>query len=412
MSTPDRRLAAFLHPMQLLRLSGLGICLLNGAGALLEALGVMPADGTSLLALIWRALFGPQVPLRALSTAQLLLAVVFATSYWHMTRPRVLAQRGLQRLWPLLGLSALAAWLSPLPFIVTALAAIVLPARAALGFLAVQVAVTWTFSVLVPSPEEVASWAETGLPVWLGDLSLLIALAALYGMAFSLGRMVADEADKRRLLQTANAELASQHRLQAEQVRFAERLQMTRDLHDLMGHHLAALNLSLQLASELQTRQEFERAREPLHRAREAAQRLLDDVRATVSATREARRIDLTDALRELAARIDTPRIEMQIDDTARDLPPRVADAALRCVQEAVTNTVRHARAQQMRVRVSCRAGQLAIVAADDGIGAPQLVFGSGLAGMRERLVELGGELRVNRTQPGFEIEMSLPCET
>ena len=287
-----------------------------------------------------------------------------------------------------------------------------LPARAALIFLGVQVAVTWTFAVLVPSPAEVASWAETGLPVWLGHLALLIAMGALYGMAFSLGRMVADEADKRRLLQSANAELASQHQLQAEQVRFAERLQMTRDLHDLMGHHLAALNLSLQLASELQARQEFERAREPLNRAREAAQRLLDDVRATVSATREERRIDLSDALHELAARIDTPRIGMQIDDTARDLPPRVADAALRCVQEAVTNTVRHARAQQMQVHVGCHAGQLVIVAADDGIGAPQLVFGSGLAGMRERLVELGGELRVTRTQPGFEIEMSLPCET
>ena len=96
----------------------------------------------------------------------------------------------------------------------------------------------------------------------------------------------------------------------------------------------------------------------------------------------------------------------------ARDLGPRTAHALLRCVQEGVTNSVRHAGARRVQVELRGDGEEVAVSIDDDGRGAPHWHAGragNGLSGMAERMTELGGQMRVTRTSPGFRIELRCP---
>jgi two-component system, NarL family, sensor histidine kinase DesK len=238
-------------------------------------------------------------------------------------------------------------------------------------------------------------------------------MLALHGLAFGLGRMAAAEAEKRRWLQAVLAERLSGEQLLAEQMRYSERMEIARELHDLMGHHLTALNLQLQLGSALLAREDRPGATQALARADGVAAQLLADVREAVSQQRSSQRIDLSAALNALADAIGkgiaSTRIELALDDAARDLGPRAAHALLRSVQEAVTNSVRHAGARRVQVALRGEGAEVAVSIDDDGRGAPKWVSGNGLSGMAERMTELGGQMRVTRSSPGFRIELRCP---
>ncbi|MFY8017462.1 MAG: histidine kinase, partial [Inhella sp.] len=147
----------------------------------------------------------------------------------------------------------------------------------------------------------------------LGMLPALITqslwMIVLHGLGFGLGRLTAAQADKRRWLQAMLAERLSAEKLHDEQLRYSERLVIARELHDLMGHHLTALNLQLQLSQALLARDQSEGAGAQLDKARLVAEQLLADVRQAVSHQRAQTRIDLSAALRTLAASLEAPVI-------------------------------------------------------------------------------------------------------
>jgi len=255
-------------------------------------------------------------------------------------------------------------------------------------------------------------------------------MVALHGMAFGLGRLAAAEGERRRWFQAMLAEKESGERLQLEQLRYAERMHMARELHDVMGHHLTALNLHLQLSEALLRRHDEAGAAQAVEKARLGAAGLLAEVRAAVSRERESQRINLETALRTLADGIASTQIELALDPVAQDLTPRCAHALLRCVQEAVTNAVRHAGATHVRVSLEAvdappAEGAGAIASAgtggtgagpqvrvrvdDNGRGTRKLREGNGLKGMQERMAELGGTMQVLRHHPGFLIELNCP---
>ncbi len=407
----DRLLARIAQPSVVLRAAALSVCLLELASAAATLLGYRTDAYDGVVPALWLRLGGsPNAPLLLVICLALLL--LFAWAYWQLARDSRADQPPPHALARILLIDALALCVTPgLPFLVTALAALLLRVRSAFLFALAQVLLNVLLYWLLPQAD--AGAASNDIPAWFDSLGLFMAMLALHGMAFGLGRMAAAEAEKRRWLQAMLAERLSAEALQAEQLRYNERTLMARELHDVVGHHLTALNLQLQLGSALLQRSDADGAAQAVDKAREGAARLLADVREAVSQQRSSRRIDLSSALQVLADSIASTRVELDIDADARDLSPRVAHALLRCVQEAVTNSVRHARAAHVVVRLAVvgeadnREVQLSID--DDGGGAANLRPGNGLKGMAERMAELGGSMQVQPRKPGLRIELRCP---
>ncbi|KRG64037.1 histidine kinase [Stenotrophomonas terrae] len=213
--------------------------------------------------------------------------------------------------------------------------------------------------------------------------------------------------EQRRL----NAELRATRLLLAESARVNERTRISRELHDLLGHHLTALSLNLEVAGHITEGQ----AQEHVRQAHTLAKLLLTDVREAVSQLRESGAIDLAAALRPLTERVPSLDIHLQVDDPFNVEDPERAHVLLRCTQEIITNAVRHAGARNLWIKVERDAEQVLISAHDDGIGGDfeEIMPGNGLRGMRERLAQYGGVLDVSaRRGEGFRLRASLPLVT
>lgn len=230
----------------------------------------------------------------------------------------------------LLALDLLAFAVTPaLAFLVTVLAGVMLSARGALAFAALQVLLALGLYAVLPTE---AQRQEQALGLMPALITQGLWMVALYGLGFGLGRLTASQADKRRWLQAMLAERLSAEQLHDEQLRYSERLGLARELHDLMGHHLTALNLQLQLGEALLARDQSASAAGALTKARGVAEQLLADVRQAVSLQRDQARIDLSAALQALAQGIDSPRISLTLDPrpcaTSAPAPPMPCCAA------------------------------------------------------------------------------------
>jgi signal transduction histidine kinase len=121
------------------------------------------------------------------------------------------------------------------------------------------------------------------------------------------------------------------------------------------------------------------------------------------------------DQLDQLAATLSGSEItvEVGVEGERRPLPPTVDVSAYRIVQEALTNTLKHAGASRAAVHLRYRPGELEVEVTDDGrgaIGSPERPGGLGLIGMRERAALLGGELTTGaRPTGGFAVRALLP---
>ncbi|AWV07801.1 sensor histidine kinase [Marilutibacter maris] len=209
--------------------------------------------------------------------------------------------------------------------------------------------------------------------------------------------------EQRRL----NSELRATRALLAESARVNERTRISRELHDLLGHHLTALSLNLEVAGHLSEG----RVREHVRQAHTLARLLLTDVREAVSQLREGGAIDLEAALRPLAENVPSLRIHMDIESPLTLDDPERAHILLRSTQEIITNTIRHAGAANLWVKAYRDGDMIVMEARDDGRGASSPVSGNGLRGMRERLGLYGGDLKIEtRPQAGFALRLALPA--
>ena len=246
-------------------------------------------------------------------------------------------------------------------------------------------------------------WRDAGLDE---ILSMALAIGGFQAFATASSLLALSEASARQTLAVTHRELEEAQALLAEKSRTEERLRISRDLHDTLGHHLTALSLQLDVASRLSEGKPAEHVRQ----AHAITRLLLSDVRDVVSTLRETRRPDLAQAIRALAD--GAPGLSIHLD-----LPPTLpvddgdrADALLRCVQEIITNAARHAHASHLWIQLELRPDGIAIHAHDDGHGAEQLALGHGLTGMRERFAAFAGSVEFStRPDTGFEVRGFMP---
>jgi len=241
----------------------------------------------------------------------------------------------------------------------------------------------------------------------------LLTNAVWQGLAFAGGYLVATQhrdgealARSHRELARVNAELLATQQLLAESSRLAERLHISRELHDAVGHHLAVLSLNLELAAL----KADGAGAEPVREAHAVAKLLLADIRGTVSSLRQHRPLDVRRALLTMVAGTNEPRIHLRLPDEVEFTDPSQAHAVFRCVQEAITNAVRHAQARNIWIDVERDAGRLELRLRDDGCGVTEVRPGNGLTGMRERFEDAGGGLELaSEPGQGFGLRAWLP---
>lgn len=184
-----------------------------------------------------------------------------------------------------------------------------------------------------------------------------------------------------------------------------ERVRMARDLHDVVGHSLASITL-LAGAGARRVDGDPDSAREVLEEIRSVSVTALADVRRAIDALGEPGRSVLAEQEVELQMLLDrVRRVGLQVTDRIEvdpsTLPHDVGVAVRRIVQESLTNVMRHSGARAATVELAAAGDGVELRVADDGSCDGELAEGNGIAGMRDRVEELGGQLAVTRTPDG-----------
>ncbi|WP_274557581.1 sensor histidine kinase [Streptomyces spiramyceticus] len=223
------------------------------------------------------------------------------------------------------------------------------------------------------------------------------------------------------------AERAERTREEEARRRVAEeRLRIARDLHDVVAHHIALVNVQAGVAAHVMDKRP-DQAKEALAHVREASRSALNELRATVGLLRQsgdpeaptepAPGLAVLDELLDTFRHAGLPVEVARPDNMAAPLPAAVDLAAYRIIQEALTNVRKHAgpdaKAEVSVVRVGSSAEVTVIdngAGPGDGAGEGHDGGGHGLTGMRERVTALGGTLTAGpRYGGGFRVHAILP---
>ena len=239
------------------------------------------------------------------------------------------------------------------------------------------------------------------LPVALASAGIYLTLQWAV-IAFVRATITAEETGM--ALSRANAELQSTGVLLEETVRDRERLRIARDLHDVTGHKLAALQINLQIVEG-----RFPDS-EPVRTAARLSAELLDDTRAIVRQIGLDNGLSLDGALARLAEALPAGMLRVEVDEGVRIRNGEAAQLVLRAVQEGVANALRHGHAAHIQVSLRRFGGELVLRVRDDGRGSGDAQAGFGLAQLRQRAQALGGRLALlDAPGGGAELELVLP---
>ncbi|MGI3785317.1 MAG: sensor histidine kinase [Janthinobacterium lividum] len=275
---------------------------------------------------------------------------------------------------------------------------------------------TWSrHGMLVVSALSLTAYGVVSHGPWWGYLAWPVAVVVV----FQSGLRVQS---RRQQLEAAELLLAQEQALREEHVRSAaaaERARITRELHDVLAHTLSGLTVTLQATAVLlEAEGASAAAREQVGRARALAVDGLVEARTAVASLAasddEPVRVDLVAAVgRQVREHEVTTGAEAALDVVSApvDPSPDVVGAVSGIVREALTNAVRHAPGRPVRVVLDAEQGRLAVVVEVDE-GGPAASAGSGgmgLAGMRARAVEVGGELAAGPYAEGWRVSATLP---
>jgi signal transduction histidine kinase len=332
------------------------------------------------------------------------------------------------------------AWRRRFPLQVLAVTELVVLVELALGFDRVVEAggvgpgvVVALYTVATSCPWPVSAWAAA-LVVGLNTAVLLAlqlfadgvqqdALPALLLLGGSW--LVGDNVRTRRAytaeLEERAARLEREREERAVRAVAEERARISRELHDVVAHHVSVIAVQAGAASEEAT---TDPAREALGVIQQTSRQVLAELRSmleVLSSDEAGPGLAPQPSLRLVDQLVDQSRmaglpVELVIAGERRELPAIVDLAAYRIVQEALTNTRTHAGPAHARVELRYAEDALALEVTDDGRAAAGQPGngggGRGLIGMRERVAMVGGRLEVGpRPGGGFRVAALLPLD-
>jgi signal transduction histidine kinase len=248
---------------------------------------------------------------------------------------------------------------------------------------------------------------------WLG-------IPVVYGGMWLLGDWIKTRRAYTAELEQRAARLIREREQQAQLALAQERVRIARELHDVIAHHISVMGIQAAAARRI-----FDHRREDalaaLTAIETASRQAIGELHQLVGLLRRSDKTDEPDVapqpgLAQLPALIAEIReaslhVELIIEGEQRALPPSVELSAYRIIQEALTNTLKHAGAAHAWVRLRYTSTGVELEVLDDGTGPPPIPRpgGNGLVGMRERVALHGGHLETGaRPNGGFRVYATL----
>jgi signal transduction histidine kinase len=240
----------------------------------------------------------------------------------------------------------------------------------------------------------------------------------ILGVAFPwmIGRSLARQAQLAAQLDATRRELAQQALL-------SERRRIARDVHDFVGHGLAAVMVQVTSARHV-LRRDLAAAEEALRSAEELGRRSMQELRRTVSLLRsedEAVEVAALPSATEIETLVDQARtgglaVELQTQGDLTRISPGVGVALFRIAQEALANAARHAPSARTVLELDVADGQVNLKAETHAPARAVKVTEPerpryGLIGMNERAAALGGEFAAGPTPTGWRVSCRLPLK-
>ena len=255
--------------------------------------------------------------------------------------------------------------------------------------------------VVVATWYSIVAW-QNGHSVW---------ITALLNGCFHVFAVLVQSAS--RDAKAAKEELELKHQqLQATQQllqgasRQAERTRIARNLHDLVGHHLTALTIQLQVAGHLTDGD----VKTQIDKCHQLAKLLLSDVREAVSTMRQFTDVSLQDAIAPLLAWLpEQLKVNLTITGNIMLHDLQQAQHLLCIVQEALSNSLKHSGASEVFIRAFTDQDCLKLQIFDNGSLPARWRAGNGIKGMHERLNECGGSLVLTTQKQAMMLNISLP---
>jgi signal transduction histidine kinase len=248
-----------------------------------------------------------------------------------------------------------------------------------------------------------------------------VAMYAVFVVAWAVGDNLRTRRAYLGEVEDRVARLERDREEQARRAVAAERARIARELHDLISHNVSVMVVQAAAGSDVFDGQP-DRARMALRAIESIGREALVELRrllGVVSADDAGEAAGLSPQpglarLPELVEQVGAGglRVELTVEGEARDLPAGVDLSAFRIVQEALTNTLKHARASRAPVSLHYTGDGLAIDVIDDGTASNGDGGGRGIVGMRERAALVGGRLSAGpRPAGGFAVHAWMPLE-
>ena len=229
--------------------------------------------------------------------------------------------------------------------------------------------------------------------------------------AFSVIGATLREQKAKEEIGAINQELLATRFMLKESSKKQERLRISRDLHDVLGHQLTALALNLEVTQHKLPDKYKPLAEENLKQAKQ----LLQDVRNVVKEMRSQDKLNLISHLNNLFSQL--PNCQLNIQGNQENNSIEINSLTLNnqlifCLQEAISNALRHGKANKFTLSVHQEKNLVTLELTDNGKGCEQIIAGNGLKGMQERLSEFNGKIKLltqeNTTTSGCTLRIQV----
>jgi signal transduction histidine kinase len=283
--------------------------------------------------------------------------------------------------------------------------------------------ISWTLSLdeLRSAPAPDAAGPLT--PLFAALLNGVLINVLIFGFAYLFGETAWLAARRQHQLEEQAEELRAAQELAADRAIFGERVRIARELHDVVAHHVSVMGIQASAARRALDKDEG-KTRAALAAVEDSARTAVDELRRMLGALRASEsdsgpapssrpRAGL-DRIEELITRVREAGLtgQLAVYGDPQPVPDSMSQAVYRIVQEAVTNTLKHAHASTVDVRIRYLARELEVDVADDGLGSAPTGGGMGLIGMRERVAVHDGTIEAGpRSEGGYRVRVRLPLQ-